>query len=131
MSAYHNSAFIPFLPRLNASSNVHWRKLQRERKRWYQEVAVAFVGRKPKEPLSRAELILERRSVGSINPDPDNLASSFKAVLDGLVRCGVLEDDRPEVVGRPDFRRVRVAKRAEQGVYIEVLAAQAFGGKSA
>ena len=53
------------------------------------------------KPLSRAKLTLTRYS--SVCPDPDGLVSSFKSVLDGLVECGVLENDRFTNIGMPTY----------------------------
>ncbi len=50
------------------------------------------MGRKPVKPLPRSLLRLVRYS--SVEPDPDNLAASFKAVIDGLRIAGVIENDR-------------------------------------
>lgn len=50
---------------------------------------------------AKAELILTRYSSSEL--DFDNLASSFKYILDGLVQAGVITDDKPSVIGSPTF----------------------------
>lgn len=35
--------------------------------------------------------------------DHDNLVSGFKPIIDGLVRCGVLADDKWENIGFPVY----------------------------
>jgi hypothetical protein len=65
--------------------------------------------------LSKAKLTLIRRS--SREPDTDGLISGFKAIIDGLVECGVLVDDKPSIIGIPDYRW----ERSQIGhVYIKV-----------
>ena len=52
--------------------------------------------------LKSCELILTRYS--SRECDFDNLASSFKHVIDGLVEAEVIIDDKPSVIGSPTFQ---------------------------
>jgi Holliday junction resolvase RusA-like endonuclease len=52
--------------------------------------------------LTAANLTLTRFS--SRQPDRDNLMSSWKAVIDGLVESGVLVDDNCDVVKSIDSR---------------------------
>lgn len=90
---------IPGLPPLNSSANNHWRVRQAENKAWQGKVCGAVLmelGRWPEEPLKRAEVTLTRCS--TTEPDADNLASSFKFVLDGLVKARVIADDKPSVI---------------------------------
>ena len=54
------------------------------------------LGNKPAEPLQRSAIHLIRYS--SVEPDPDNLAASFKPVIDGLREAGVIVNDRSENV---------------------------------
>ncbi|MEE9386377.1 MAG: hypothetical protein V3V08_23430 [Nannocystaceae bacterium] len=44
---------------------------------------------------------------------------SFKAIVDGLVSCGVLKDDTHAVIGTPEYCWEK-AKRAEGHVTVEV-----------
>lgn len=55
----------------------------------------------------------------SREPDADNGRGSFKPLLDGLVRAGVLEDDRPSVIGEPVYRWEKV-KAGEGSVSVTV-----------
>lgn len=60
-------------------------------------------GRLPKGgPLKKAQLILTR--VSAVSPDSDGLVSSFKWVIDGLVRAGVLVNDGYGNIGMPEYR---------------------------
>lgn len=66
--------------------------------------------KKPATPLERARLVLTRFS--SVAPDPDGLVSGFKHVIDGLVQCGVLSNDRYDNIGMPDYRWQKVPPKA-------------------
>ncbi|MEY5061664.1 MAG: hypothetical protein RIS45_1585 [Planctomycetota bacterium] len=93
------------LPSCNSAAAVHWRKRHAERQAWKSHVTgavLAKLGRFPSKPLERARVTLTRCS--SQEPDADNLASSFKFVLDGLKLAGVIEDDKPSCIGTPEFR---------------------------
>lgn len=90
---------IPGLPSLNAAANNHWRVRQAENKAWKARVSNAVLvalGRWPSAPLQRARVVLTRCS--TTEPDADNLASSFKFILDGLVMASVIADDKPSVI---------------------------------
>ena len=69
---------------------------------WEALVAAHCVGHKPSRPLESASIVLTRLS--SSEPDADNLVSSFKFILDGLTKCGVILDDKPSIIGIPEFR---------------------------
>lgn len=73
----------------------------------------------PEVPLKTARLVLTRYS--SVSPDPDGLVSGFKPIVDGLVAAGVLENDRFDNIGMPDYRWEKVPQRAGK-VRVEVIA---------
>jgi Holliday junction resolvase RusA-like endonuclease len=56
----------------------------------------------PEKPIKKAKLKLTRCS--SKRPDYDGTVSSFKWVIDGLVRAGVLYDDNIDVIGEPEYK---------------------------
>lgn len=98
------------LPRtVNRMSGRHWRSRVTEAKKWHRAVFLAVGWQGPKEPLKKARLTLTRHSM--IEPDFDNLASSFKYILDGLVKCGVIQDDKPSVIGSPSFKWAKAKPR--------------------
>jgi Holliday junction resolvase RusA-like endonuclease len=68
---------------------------------WKRTVWLLVVGKRPRAPLKRARLTLTRCS--STRPDPDGLVSSFKHIIDGLVEARVLENDRLENIGFPNY----------------------------
>lgn len=121
--AYSITIWIPMLPDLQvaAGKGNRWAQ-QKHSKLWHGLVRAAVLEQqfRPEDPLALARVKCVRHSSGQ-EPDPDNLAASFKAAIDGLVRCGVLEDDKPENFEgrRPTYGYVK-STRAEQGVSIKV-----------
>ncbi len=109
---------IPELPKpTNAIERKHWAFKVKYVKHWHQLIAAAVGSRKPVKPLRRAQLTLTR--LGTREPDFDGLVSSFKHVLDGLIVCGVLENDRPSNIGESKYRFVK-CKRSEVGIHVIV-----------
>lgn len=98
---------IPGIPPINSAGHHggnHWSRTQIKRQ-WESKICVAVLdalGRWPEAPLDRAEVTLIRRSASE--PDFDNLVGAQKFILDGLVKAGVIADDSPKVIGRPDVR---------------------------
>jgi hypothetical protein len=87
---------------INSSGRQHW-AIQARNVRDQKEKVRASIGRfLPRVPLKKAKLTLWRLSASPI--DPDNLANSFKSTVDSLVECGVLEDDKMNNIGMPDYR---------------------------
>ncbi len=72
--------------------------------------------RRPRRPLKRARVTCIRYS--SVSPDSDGLVTGFKPLIDGLVACGVLENDRYENIGMPDYRHVPVPPKKGRVVII-------------
>ena len=99
---YHLKLDLPGLPRINTSDNRHWRVRQREKKDWYFLVWIESHRFVPESPLVRAQVRITRHS--SSEPDYENLTQGGKHILDGLVRAGVLADDKPSVIGQPEYR---------------------------
>jgi len=82
----------PMLP--NRLQRQHWTRVSAHAKTWHWRVRVAIGRDRPEQPLTRARVELVRHS--SRTPDEDNLVSSWKPVIDALVRSKVLVDDKPE-----------------------------------
>jgi hypothetical protein len=111
---------IPLLPDSQiAAGKGSWRGRQATAKKWHEHVRAIVLGDHylPESPLKRARCRYERHS--TTEPDCTNLAASFKDVEDGLVRCGVIEDDKPSVIGSPERVWVK-AKRGQGKVRIHV-----------
>jgi len=113
---------IPGLPSINTASNNHWRVRARNNKTWKRAVVhFALAAGLPPEPLWKAKVVCTRHSARE--PDFENLAHSFKPLIDGLVTGGVLVDDNQQVIGQPTYRWEKAAPK--QGmVTIEVLSAE-------
>ena len=95
--SYRLHLTIHELPRLQADTLSKWARAK-ERKDWHKAVAqhVVISGGRPKSPLEKAVLRCVRHSAHQ--PDYANLVYSFKPVVDGLVKCDVLRDDKPSVL---------------------------------
>lgn len=106
---------LPKMTNPSGARSTHWRVIKKERDNWKSLVVEAASGKKPPEPLKKARLTLIRHS--SVSPDPDGLVSGFKAIIDGLVEAGVLENDRFENIGMPQYLWSKVQPRKG---YIEV-----------
>lgn len=94
------------LPKMtNTNAKTHWRVQLGEARKWKRAVALATLPFKPAQPLISAALTLTR--VSSHPPDADGLVSSFKHVIDGLVKVSILEDDKMNNIGIPDYRWIK------------------------
>lgn len=94
-----------------------WRAKAAARKFW-KELAIAAIGPEiPEKPLKKAKCTFTRHS--SAEPDFDGLVASFKPVVDSLKAAKVIEDDKPSVIGQPEYRWEK-AKRGEGSVTVTV-----------
>lgn len=101
---------IPALPKpTNRLNSLHWTVKGKLVKEWHEWVRLSVGIKRPTTPLVRAALTCIRYS--SVCPDYDGLVSSFKHVIDGLVVCGVLEDDSMAHIGMPSFLWHKVAPK--------------------
>lgn len=108
---YNLEIEIKGLPKLaNSLLWEHWSVKQKHNAQWKLNVSLAVGRDKPESPLKKAKIELTRFS--SNEPDFDGLVSSFKAVLDGLKGCGVIEDDKVSVIGQPVYKWERAAPKA-------------------
>lgn len=94
----------------NGNARRHWRALQNEAKIWHRNVIAAAESLDVKEPLTKAKLKLTRHS--SQEPDFDGLVSSFKHVIDGLIKAGIIVNDKMSVIGQPEYawQRAKIRK---------------------
>jgi hypothetical protein len=90
------------LPPLMTNGTQHsWRARAGIKSKWKNRTALEIGGRIPPSPLTRARVKFVRHS--SNEPDFDNLVTSFKPIMDGLVLARVLIDDAREIVGQPEY----------------------------
>jgi hypothetical protein len=92
---------LPGLPRTANGSHGNWRAKHAQVRAWKQATFAHAWPKRPPEPLTRAVISFKRHS--STEPDFDNLAISFKPILDGLRQAGVIVDDKRANVGRPNY----------------------------
>lgn len=95
---------IQGLPKIISNgSKGSWLAAWGEAKKWHRLVlqAVVLGGHIRDVPMQKAKLKLTRHS--SMAPDFDGLCSSFKHVIDGLIKAGVIADDKVTNVGQPIY----------------------------
>ncbi len=127
MSLYTFGFSYPQLPKtVNAWRGMHWRFRHAEDKKWKKIVGELLLShRKPAAPLKRAKLKLTRFSL--VCPDHDGLVSSFKGVVDALVKNGVLEDDSFAHIGVPEYRWEKASPKQGR---IEVMVEEVPDGQA-
>jgi len=104
--AYHQTFKLPFLPSLpNALNRKHWAVKTKEKNKIHTALLGITYKTKPLKPLTQARIIFTR--VSSRQPDFDNLAFSFKYVLDGLTHAKIIVDDNPNVLSDISYRWVK------------------------
>lgn len=82
----------------NVWGRTHFHVRQKENARWYEFIHFLSVGKRPIKPLTKCKLTLVR--VSSSEPDYDGLVLSFKQIVDGLVKSGIIIDDKLSVTGK-------------------------------
>jgi len=82
---------------LNRALRAHQMKFHRQNKLWAMLIDQLTKGKKPKVPLHNACIKITRYAHRTL--DFDGLVGSMKSVVDGLVTCGILEDDSWKVTG--------------------------------
>lgn len=118
MNAYTFEFEIDELPKtVNAQSSMHWRRKGEYVRCWHSMVAAKLAGNKPEMPLLHARLTLTRLS--SVEPDFDGLVSSFKPVIDGLIVCGVIANDRPSNIGQSRYLWAK-ARPGKGGIKVKI-----------
>jgi Holliday junction resolvase RusA-like endonuclease len=116
---------LPGLPPTTNGSHGTWWAASTKRKMWRRAASQVSWIRRPKEPLESVALVLTRFS--SSRPDRDNLAISFKPVVDGLKDGGIISDDTDEVIVRCDYKWVKESPKKGR-IRIEVTEIQ--GGEN-
>lgn len=105
-------------PSLNKILAMTWRK----RKRIYDNLKklahYQILGKKPSTPLLKYHITFTRHTIRPL--DIDNLVASFKPVLDSLVLSGVIGDDKWCTFENVSWKQVKVSKRIEQKISVEV-----------
>lgn len=102
---------------LNEVMGKYWRTRQKNFKEIHRLVHLHSVNNRPQNPIQKARITLTRYSSGTL--DRDNMYFTFKPIVDGLVRAGVIIDDGFDQVKELHPHQVKI-KRTEQRK-IEVL----------
>lgn len=112
MTRYKLEFIVDRLPPLpNETMYRHWAVKRKIAQDWKQLIYLSVLDAGvPVKPLRFARVTLTRCS--SRRPDWDNLASSFKHVLDGLIEARVLEDDSPNHIGCPLYQWRKTTQKA-------------------
>lgn len=93
---------LPYVkPPLSANYRQHWR--QRHSLEQNVQNAVIVIARQASIPaLGRCRVQLHYRPTSNRRRDTDNVVPTLKPVCDGLVRAGVVPDDTPEFMSKPE-----------------------------
>lgn len=91
----------PGLPLLSLNGRDHWAKRNRitqdiKDAAWAMAMRAAVAGKVP--AFQRAEITVTYQPPDKRRRDPDNLAPTGKAAIDGLVLAGILPDDNSKHV---------------------------------
>ena len=121
---YRISFELDGLPKSQTNNYGHWRTRAKSKSEWEARVHLAVIHDRPELPLTSARISFTRCS--SSEPDFDNLVASFKPVMDGLVKAGVIEDDKPSVIGQPEYLWIK-AKPKHGSVRITVEEVESDG----
>jgi len=118
-AAYHVKINISGLPKsTNQLLRRHWSLATKEKNIWFTSVGLTIPKHKrPTKPLKKAKLKFIRHS--STCPDYDGLVSSFKWVCDALTYHRIIENDKMENIGMPDFEWVK-APRGSGFITVEI-----------
>jgi hypothetical protein len=104
-------------PTTNVLNTKHWAAKKSIRDDWQGLISVVTSQCRPVKPYHRAHLTLTRYSTRC--PDSDGLVGSFKYIIDGLVKCRVLEDDSYQHIGMPTYLWEK-SSREESRIKVEI-----------
>ena len=108
---------LPKMP--NMVLRKHWTVIKKESDKWHRLVKLFLRHHVPKEPFKKAKLTLTRHSTRE--PDYDGLVGSFKWVVDGLVKAGVIIDDKYSVIGQSEYKWIK-SKKIDQRIEVTIEA---------
>ena len=100
---------LPYLPpkEFSRNSRVHWTALHRVKDQVYDDILITLLEsgfKKDVQPLDTATVTFTFYIPDKRNRDADNLITSAKPMLDGLVRAGVIADDNLVTIGVPVYK---------------------------
>ena len=100
---------LPYLPpkEFSRNSRVHSTALHRVKDQVYDDILITLLEsgfKKDVQPLDTATVTFTFYIPDKRNRDADNLITSAKPMLDGLVRAGVIADDNLVTIGVPVYQ---------------------------
>lgn len=103
---------LPGLPKTtNTLNRMNWRLRSKHADAWKTATYLSCLKHRITNlKLKTAKLTLIRHS--GIEPDFDGLVGSFKYVIDGLKRAGVIIEDSTDVIGQPSYAWEKAKKKA-------------------
>ena len=73
----------------------------------------------PELPLTKYKIVCTRFTIRPLDPF-DNLPGSFKPIIDALTELSIIEDDRWGMGEMISCRQVKVKKKCDQKIMVEV-----------
>ena len=111
---------------INANERAHWAS-KAKRTRYWRDRAAWIAKRAGIPHMERAHITVTVHKTTNRRYDPANLAPTAKAIVDGLVDAGVLDDDDKTRVIGPDMRAGEKSDVRQLVVTIEPLTAPRTG----
>jgi hypothetical protein len=111
----------PNPPSPNVRERMHWSARSRlcQDIAWKVMVGIQLKKKTPHRP-SWAKIKVHATRFAIRLMDRDNFVGSLKPVIDGLVACRVVPDDKPELVHLGELNQKRVSKKADERLEITV-----------
>lgn len=104
----------------NQAHRMHYRDVARVRRRWHD--TAAWLARRRRIPALPAITVAAYGRYGTRRslPDPDALAPTLKAVIDGIVAAGVIPDDTSTHVRSVTYLPPVVASGQADGLVVTI-----------
>ena len=120
MQSYRHSFELNELPpSLNKYTRLHFQERNRIFKKLKNLVWLNVRENLPLFALTKYKITCTRHTCSPLDPF-DNLPGSFKVIIDGLVEAKVIEDDKWTMADQITARQVKVSKKKDQKIVIEI-----------
>ena len=117
---FHLKIEFPHVPpSLNITLRTHYHKRNKLFKDYYNLISAVTRDQRPPEPLKKAKIKIERHFYRML--DYDNLVSSQKCIIDGLIHCGIIENDSWKILGVWDVNQIFRQKKLGPLTKLEVV----------
>ena len=111
-------------PPLSANTRLFWAEEAKRRKKIRGDVRLlvrdARLGLKPLKPGQKLKVQLVYTPATNRRRDTDNLVPTLKPICDGIVDAGLVEDDTPDYMVKPEPIIEKAMKRYRHRVRIEL-----------